>query len=60
MSSRLLQVEKIIVFDYEGEEERTLSFESLLSVGKLWLASNSHVLNDGVRSVRADDLVNNS
>ena len=58
MSSRLLQVEKIIVFDYEGEEERTLSFESLLSEGKLWLASNSHVLNDRVRSVRADDLVN--
>ena len=58
MSSRLLQVEKIIVFDYEGEEERTLSFESLLSEGKLWLASNSHVLNDRIRSVRADDLVN--
>lgn len=58
MKSRLLQVEKIIVFDYEGEEERTLSFESLLSEGKLWLASNSHVLNDRIRSVRADDLVN--
>lgn len=58
IKSRLSRIEKIIVFGCEGMEEGILSFDALLSEGKMWLASNPQVLDERIRSVQADDLVN--
>lgn len=58
IEDRIADVEKIIVFHSDINEGRYLSFERLLKEGEVWRKENAALLDERVRSVTENDLVN--
>ena len=58
IEDRIAGIEKIIVFRSDIDEGKYLSFERLLKEGEVWRQENAVLLDERVRSVTGNDLVN--
>lgn len=58
IGEQLSAIEKIIVFNFEAEEGRFLSFEGLCARGEKWLEEHPGELASRLNDIRPEDLVN--